>query len=198
MKAWLKEMKTSIRAILALALLLCGVYPAAVTLAGRSLFPARADGSLIERDGVVAGSERIAQPFAGKGYFHPRPSAAGAGYDATASGGSNLGPLSRSLAEAVRRRAEAYRSENGLPAGAAVPADAATASASGLDPDISLENARLQAPRVAAARGMTEPAVRAIIDATAEGRDLGIFGEPRVNVLRLNLALDGATRRGGR
>ena len=189
MKAWLKEMKTSIRAILALALLLCGVYPAAVTLAGRSLFPARADGSLIERDGVVAGSERIAQPFAGKGYFHPRPSAAGAGYDAMASGASNLGPTNRKLISAVKARvAQEVRVDGAL--SGQVPVDLVTSSGSGLDPDISPAAAYLQVARVARARRLPEAQVRALVAAHVTGRQLGFLGEPRVNVLELNLALD--------
>ena len=197
MKSWMREIRTSLSATAALGLLLCGLYPLVVWVSAQIVFPAKANGSLLVRDGKVVGSELIAQGFAGAKYFHPRPSAAGGGYDALASGPSNLGPLAKGLIESVRGRAAAYRAENGLESGAPVPADAVTASGSGLDPHISLRNAALQAPRVALARGMTEIAVRDIIGSLAEGRDAGIFGEPRVNVLKLNLALD-EKRNGGR
>jgi K+-transporting ATPase ATPase C chain len=191
MKPWIREIRTSLRATAALGVLLCGLYPLVVWVSAQIVFPARANGSLLYQGGKVVGSELIAQGFSGPKYFHPRPSAAGGGYDALASGGSNLGPLSKDLIENVRRRAAAYRAENGLEPGAPVPADAVTASGSGLDPHISLRNAVIQALRVVRARGMTEAAVRDIIGSLAEGRDMGIFGEPRVNVLKLNLALDG-------
>jgi potassium-transporting ATPase KdpC subunit len=191
MKTWIAEIKTSLLATAALAVLLCGVYPLAVHLVGRGFFPGRADGSLILRDGTVLGSSLIGRSFEGSAYFHSRPSAAGAGYDGTASGGSNLGPLSKTLSEAVSQRAAAYRKENGLPSGTLLPADAVTSSASGLDPHITPANARLQAARVARARGLDESFVRTRIDAFTEGRDLGLLGEPRVNVLLLNLDLDG-------
>jgi K+-transporting ATPase ATPase C chain len=191
MKTWIAEIKTSLLATAALAVLLCGVYPLAVHLIGRGVFPGRADGSLLVRDGVVVGSSLIGRSFEGPRYFHPRPSAAGTGYDGTASGGTNLGPLSKALSEAVARLAADYRAENGLPAGTLIPADAVTSSASGLDPDISPANARLQAARVARARGLAESFVRARVEALAQGRDLGVLGEPRVNVLKLNLDLDG-------
>jgi K+-transporting ATPase ATPase C chain len=197
MTFWMREIKTSFRATAALAVLLCGLYPLAVWGPAQVLFPAKANGSLLRRDGHVVGSELIGQGFAGAAYFHPRPSAAGEGYDALASGPSNLGPLSKELIEKVRGQAAAYRAENGLAPGAPVPADAATASGSGLDPHISPLNAALQAPRVARARGLTEAAVREMIGSLAEGRDAGIFGEPRVNVLKLNLLLD-EKRDGGR
>ena len=191
MKTWIAEIKTSLLATAALAVLLCGVYPLAVHLIGRGVFPGRADGSLLVRDGVVVGSSLIGRSFEGPRYFHPRPSAAGTGYDGTASGGTNLGPLSKALSEAVARLAADYRAENGLPAGTLIPADAVTSSASGLDPHISPANARLQAARVARARGLDESFVRARVEAFTEERDLGVLGEPRVNVLRLNLDLDG-------
>jgi K+-transporting ATPase ATPase C chain len=190
MKNVVAELRRSVLAVALLAVILCGFYPLAVWVLGQGLFPARANGSLVVRDGRVVGSSLIGQPFSSPRYFHPRPSAAGQGYDAARSGGSNLGPLSKALASAVSRRVDEYRAENGLPADARVPADAVTASASGLDPDISPENASLQAPRVARARGLDEAVVRAQIAACTEGRALGFLGEPRVNVLRLNLALD--------
>ena len=191
MKDWLTELRRSFLAVAALAVILCGLYPLAARILAQGLFPGRANGSLVARDGVVVGSSLIGQRFSSPGYFHPRPSAAGQGYDGGRSGGTNLGPLSKDLAEAVRGRIAEYRAENGLAAATPVPADAVTASASGLDPHISPENARLQAPRVARARGLPEAVVRARVEACTEGRTLGILGAPRVNVLRLNLALDG-------
>jgi len=190
-KRGLAELRASLLAVAGLGIILCGLYPAAVWVATRGLFPARADGSLISQGGTIRGSLLIAQGFKGPGYFHPRPSAAGSGWDAGRSGGSNLGPLSKDLSETVRGRVAEYRAENGLPAGTRVPADAVTASGSGLDPHISMKNADLQAARVARTRGVAESRVRALIASLAEGRTLGILGEPRVNVLALNLALDG-------
>ncbi len=191
MKTWLTEARRSVLAVAVLAVVLCGLYPLAAWILAQGLFPGRANGSLIARDGVVVGSSLIGQRFSGPEYFHPRPSAAGQGYDGGRSGGTNLGPLSKALAETVRDRIAEYRAENGLGASTPIPADAVTASASGLDPHISPENARLQAPRVARIRGLAEADVRARIAACTAGRTLGILGEPRVNVLRLNLALDG-------
>jgi len=133
----------------------------------------------------------LAQPFSGPGYFHPRPSAAGSGYDAANSGGSNLGPTSRKLIDAVKERAAAYRTENNLAPKAVIPVDAVTSSASGLDPHISVKNALLQASRVAKARDIGEDRLQKIILSRTEGRDLGMFGEPRVNVFLLNLDIDG-------
>ena len=170
---------------------MCGIYPAVVWGLAQILFPDSANGSLVRLDGKVVGSKLLAQNFTGAQYFHPRPSSAGdAGYDAANSGGSNLGPTSKKLTETVKNRIDAYRAENNLNAVTPVPADAVTASGSGLDPHISLRNAYLQAPRVAKARGMSENAVKEKIKIYAEGRALGILGEPRVNVLKLNLALD--------
>jgi K+-transporting ATPase ATPase C chain len=191
MKSWLAELRSSFLAVAVLAVILCGLYPLAAWLLAQGLYPGRANGSLIARDGVVAASSLIGQQFSSPKYFHPRPSAAGRGYDGGRSGGTNLGPLSKDLMETTLRRIAEYRAENGLAAATPVPADAVTASGSGLDPHISPENARVQAPRVSRARGLAEAFVRAQIDACTEGRTLGILGDPRVNVIRLNLALDG-------
>ena len=190
MKDLIAQLRISLTATLLLAVLLCGIYPLAVWLVAQGVFPANANGSLVVRNGKIFGSSLISQGFTGPKYFHPRPSAAGQGYDATRSGGSNLGPTSRKLVETVRQRVDAYRSENNLPPDALVPADAVTASASGLDPHISLKNALLQASRVVKARGLSEDIVLKEIKHYTEGRGLGVLGEPRVNVLMLNLALD--------
>jgi K+-transporting ATPase ATPase C chain len=179
-----QEIKTSIVMMCALLLLCCGAYPLAVTAIGGTLFHSQASGSM-----VAQGSLLIAQPFAKAEYFHPRPSAAGNGYDPTSSGGSNFGPLSATLTVQVQGRVAAYRAENGLLASDLVPADAVTASASGLDPHISPLNARLQVKRVAAARHMDPIALQAIVDQHTEGPQWGLFGEARINVLELNLAL---------
>ena len=191
MKNMLSELRVAAFATLSLAVLLCGVYPLVVWALSQGLFPNEAGGSMIQRGGDIVGSELIAQNFSSPKYFHPRPSAAGeAGYDAGNSSGSNLGPLSKKLIDAVKERVETFRTENGLPPDAPVPADAVTASGSGLDPHISLRNALLQASRVANARGIRREALEKMVHANTEGRDLGIFGERRVNVLKLNLALD--------
>jgi K+-transporting ATPase ATPase C chain len=165
-------------------------YPLAVTGFAQLVFPHRADGSLVERDGVVVGSSLIGQRFAGPRWFHPRPSAAGDGYDAMASSASNLGPTNPTLLADVRSRADAYRRENGLASGAPVPPDAVTSSGSGLDPGISVANARIQAARVARARGLPVADVMRLVSAHTDGRSLGFLGEPAVDVLELNLALD--------
>jgi potassium-transporting ATPase KdpC subunit len=188
---FISDLRISVVATLALAVLVSGVYPLVVWAIGQGLFPRQAEGSLIQRNGTVVGSELIAQNFENPKYFHPRPSAAGdAGYDAANSSGSNLGPLSKKLLDAVKDRAEAYRAENGLAPDALVPADAVTASGSGLDPHISVRNALLQAPRVAKARGISNKVMAQILKDHTEGRDMGVLGETRVNVLKLNLALD--------
>jgi K+-transporting ATPase ATPase C chain len=178
-------------AALAVMTLLCGVaYPLVVLVVGQVAFHEAANGSLVEVEGTVVGSELIGQGFAAPGYFHPRPSAAGAGYDGASSSGSNLGPTNPDFLEAVEQRVAAYRAENGLPEQVAVPVDAVTASASGLDPHISVANAQLQAARVAETRGMTTDEVLELVGQHVDGRPLGILGDPGVNVLRLNLALD--------
>ncbi len=170
---------------------LCGlVYPLVVTGVAQAAFGHQADGSLVSSNGQVVGSELIGQGFTGDRYFWPRPSAAGDGYDALASGASNLGPNDQTLLADVEQRAADYRTANGLAADAQVPVDAVTASGSGLDPHISVENARLQAPRVARVRGLAVERVHALVDQATEGPSLGILGEKAVNVLRLNLLLD--------
>jgi len=191
MKDLVAELRASIAATLLLAVLCCGIYPVAVWAVGRVLFSGKANGSLVKVDGKVAGSSLLAQGFTAPKYFHPRPSAAGQGYDAASSSGTNLGPTSKKLIEDVKKRVADYRTENGLSSDTPLPVDAVTSSASGLDPHISVRNALLQAPRVAKARGIGEKDVLAKIGAHTEGRTLGFLGEPRVNVLTLNLSLDG-------
>jgi len=189
MKTLARELATSLVATIALAVLVSGVYPVAIWGLSR-LFPHKADGSLLVADGKVVGSELIGQHFEGDKYFTSRPSAAGSGYDAANSGGSNLGPLSKKLLDGVKDNVAAYRKQNNLDEKTPVPADAVLASSSGLDPHISVENAMLQAPRVAKARGMSSEIVRHYVEQNTEGRDLGFLGQPRVNVLLLNRALD--------
>ena len=191
MKALITELRIAIVSTIALAVILCGIYPAFVWVVAQGFFPREANVSLITEKATVIGSRLLAQGFAGERYFHPRPSAAGQGYDATSSGGSNLGPISQKLIDTVKQRVADYRKANGLGPDAPVPADAVTTSASGLDPHISVQNALLQARRVAYARGMSDEGIRKRIEEHTEGRTLWIFGEPRVNVLKLNLALDG-------
>lgn len=213
----LQQLRPAMLSVLVFTILTGLLFPLAITGIAQVVFPWQAGGSLIERDGRVIGSERIGQPFTGPGYFHPRPSAAGNGYNTgkpgdpyTGSSGTNLGPTSAKLIKGVKddlatkeadesfpgiqQLAQAYRQENGLPADAPVPADAVTRSASGLDPHISPGNAALQAPRVASARGLNAEQVRRIISENTEGRQFGLLGEPRINVLRLNLALDRMAR----
>jgi K+-transporting ATPase ATPase C chain len=187
----LRQFRPALVALVVFTALTGIVYPLAMTGIGQLVFSEEANGSLIRSaDGTVIGSRLIGQMFTSEGYFHPRPSAAGDGYDSSNSSGSNLGPTSADLLASVEERIAAYRAENGLSADATVPVDAVTASASGLDPHISPANALLQAPRVAEARDMSVDDVRALIDEHTEGRFLGILGEPAVNVLVLNLALD--------
>ncbi|KQY93429.1 ATPase [Caulobacter sp. Root1455] len=176
-------------------LLLGLAYPLAVTGVGQAVFPAQANGSLLrDAKGAVVGSALIGQPFARAEYLHPRPSAAGNGYDASASSGSNMGPLNDKLIEREKTDADALRAES---PGAAIPADAVTASASGLDPDISPAYARLQAARVAKARGLSKAAVLAVVESQVKPPLLGFIGQPRVNVLAANRALDARFPKGG-
>ncbi|HEY1717725.1 MAG TPA: K(+)-transporting ATPase subunit C [Verrucomicrobiae bacterium] len=193
MKNLFAEFGRSIVATIFFAVILCGVYPLIVFGAAQLLFPHQADGSLlVDKSGAVRGSALLAQNFTGAQYFHPRPSAAGAnGFDATSSGGGNLGPTSSNLVANITQNIASYRAENNLATNAIAPADAVTESASGLDPHISPANAEIQIPRVAKARGISEEQLRKLVQQNTSGRDLGVFGEPRVNVMTLNFALDG-------
>jgi K+-transporting ATPase ATPase C chain len=185
-----RHLDTAIRMTVLTAVLLGLLYPLAVTGVAQVLFPGAADGSLLQADGRVVGSAHIAQAFSQDGYFWPRPSAAGDGYDAMASAASNLGPTNQALIDRVGADVQAQIEANpGLAAGS-VPVDMVTTSGSGLDPDITVANARVQAARVAQARGLDRDAVMDLIDEQTAGRTFGLLGEPRVNVLRLNLALD--------
>ena len=200
-----KQLRPTFLSVLLLTVLTGVVFPLALAALACPLFPHQAGGSLIVRDRIV-GSELIGQDFTGPGYFYPRPSAAGRGYDAAASGGTNLGPANPKLRDGarddpatpdvdesfagVRELAQSYRIRNGLAPDATVPVDAVTRSASGLDPHISVANAALQVPRVARARGLSADTVRRLVVDHTRGRQLGILGEPRVAVLPLNLALD--------
>jgi K+-transporting ATPase ATPase C chain len=191
MKALFSEIRGAVFATLILAVVCCGLYPLVVFGISQMLFHDKANGSLIvDQDGTVRGSKLLAQGFTADKYFHPRPSAAGNGYDAASSGGSNLGPTSQKLNDAIKDRIGAYRKENGLSENDSIPADAVTASGSGLDPHISLRNAELQTPRVAKARGLSEEKIRELVQQNTDGRNLGVLGDPGVNVLELNLALD--------
>jgi len=191
MKLILKETIISILATLVFGVVLCGLYPLVVYAAGQLLFSHQANGSLIENaDHKIIGSEWLGQNFTSAKYFHPRPSAAGTGYDAANSSGTNLGPTSQKLMDSVKAAVEQYRKDNGLAADILVPGDAVTSSGSGLDPHISVKNALLQAPRVAKERSIDVEFVKSEISKATDGRSLGFLGDPGVNVLKLNLALD--------
>jgi len=206
MKNLFAEFGRSIVATIFFAVILCGVYPRLVFAAGQLLFPHQANGSLlVDKSGAVRGSALLAQNFTGAQYFHPRPSAASAGdptsavsvnnFDATHSSGSNLGPTSSNLVANITANVATYRADNNIatnsPIYNMIPADAVTESASGLDPHISPANAEIQIARVAKARGISEDKLRELVKQNTSGRDLGLFGEPRVNVMTLNFALDG-------
>ena len=198
MKNFISELRAAILVTLVLAVVCCGIYPLVVFGLGQALFHDKANGSLItDKAGTVRGSRLLGQSFAADKYFHPRPSAAGNGYDATSSSGSNLGPTSQKLHDSVAQNISDYRTQNGLATNAPVPADAVTASGSGLDPHISPENAQLQAGRVAKVRGLPLEKVRSLIGQYTDNSDLGVLGDPGVNVLELNLALDALADQAG-
>ncbi len=186
------QIKPALMLTLVLCILTGVVYPGIVTGLAQAIFPSQANGSLVTVNGKVVGSALIGQTFTRDEYFHSRPSAAGTGYDATASGGTNKGPTDTKLADTlIKVRADSAVAHMGVKRGA-IPSDLVTASASGLDPHISPANAQLQVQRVSHARGADSAAVRQVVDAHTEGRQFGVFGEPRVNVLLLNIAIDSA------
>ena len=190
MRIFLRQIRPAV-VVLALFTVICGlVYPLAVTAVGQVAFRSRSNGSVLEVKGQPVGSSLIGQVFVDPKYFHSRPSSAGNGYDGMASSGSNLGPNNPTLLSTIADRVSAYRTENNLSVGVEVPVDAVTASASGLDPQISIANALLQAPRVAAARGISVAAVLDAVTAHTQNRPLGFLGDPGVAVLPLNIALD--------
>ena len=191
-----KNLLISVLMTVVTTVLLGLIYPLVVTGLAQVLFHDKANGQLISRNGTVIGSKIIAQPFTGAGYFHPRESAAGTnGYDPTSTGGTNYAPTNKKLTDRVDADVQAFHAEN---PSTPIPADMVTTSASGLDPDITPANAYFQVPRVAKARGISEDQVRSLVAAHIQGRDLGLLGEPRVNVLKLNLALDQVTARASR
>ena len=182
-----KNLITAILMTIVTTILLGVLYPFAITVISQFMFPDRANGQLVRRDGKIVGSRIIGQAFSSPGYFHSRPSNAGNGYDAANSGGTNLGPTNQKLIDRMRQDAASLQAEN---PGKPIPVDLVTTSASGLDPDISPAAAEFQVPRVARERGMTEEQVRSLLAKHTTGRQLGFLGEPRVNVLELNLDLD--------
>ena len=196
MKKHLTELRSAVMVTLAFAVVCCGLYPLVVFGVAQVFFRDQANGSLIvDTDGMVHGSKLLGQQFTADKYFHTRPSDAGANgmaYDPTSSGGSNLGPTSQKLNDAIKQNISDYRTQNNLDTNEPVPADAVTASGSGLDPHISLRNAELQAPRVARTRALDVNKVRILIKQNTDPSSLGFLGEPGVNVLTLNLSLDTA------
>lgn len=191
-----KHLTIAIKLALITLLLLGLAYPLAITGLSQLLFPGQANGSMLSSRGKVIGSELIGQQFTGPEYFQPRPSAAGQGYDGLASGGSNLGPTSKLLASRVRKAVKTLQAENPALQAGKIPVDMVTTSGSGLDPDISPANAYAQIPRVAKARGLKKTALRSLVQSHITGRQFGLLGEPRVNVLKLNLALDNPRKTG--
>jgi potassium-transporting ATPase KdpC subunit len=186
-----KNLLISVLMTIVTTVLLGLVYPLVATALAQIFFRDKANGQLVQRNGTVVASRIIAQPFVGAGYFHPRPSAAGTGYDATSSAGTQFGPTNQKLIDRVSADVASAQGEN---PGKPVPVDLVTTSASGLDPDITPANAEFQVPRIAKARGMREDAVRTLVAQHTQERQWGFFGEPRVNVLELNLSLDSASR----
>lgn len=182
-----QHLKVAVRFTIVTTILFGLLYPLVVTGLSQLIFPRQANGSLIEKNGQIIGSRLIAQGFSSAKYFHPRPSAAGSGYDATSSGGSNLGPTNQKLVDRVKQDVVKLQQEN---PGTPIPVDMVTTSGSGLDPDISPASAEFQIPRVAKARGISGDALRAVVARHTAARQLGVLGEPRVNVLELNLDLD--------
>jgi K+-transporting ATPase ATPase C chain len=197
MKNLISEFRAAVMVTLVFAVVCCGIYPVVVFGISQVLFHDKANGSLIvARDGTVLGSRLIGQQFSTDKYFNSRPSDAGANgmsYDPTSSGGSNLGPTSQKLSDTIKQNITSYRTQNNLDTNTPIPADAVTASASGLDPHISLRNAELQMSRVAKARGLSEDKVRELIKENTDPASLGFLGDPGVNVLPLNVALDALT-----
>jgi K+-transporting ATPase ATPase C chain len=193
MKEFFSEIRGAFFATLILGVVCCGLYPLVVFGIAQTFFRDKANGSLIvDQSGTVRGSRLLAQGFTDPKYFHPRPSSAGNGYDAANSSGSNLGPTSQKLKDAIKDRIATYRAENGLKENDSVPADAVTTSGSGLDPHISPRNAELQLTRVAKARAMSPEKLGEMIEQNTDGRSIGVLGDPGVNVLTLNRALDQA------